>query len=52
MIFLEPNCAKLKKKKTQSVAFLHCANRARTHAYDLLGLYRKDEHSTLVSDLV
>ena len=32
--------------------FLHYANRARTHAYDLLGLYRKDKHSTLVSDLV
>ena len=26
--------------------------KTRTHAYDLLGLYRKDKHSTLVSDLV
>ena len=52
MIFLEPNCAQFKKKNAVTVEFLHCANHARTHAYDLLGLYHKDKHSTVVSDLV
>ena len=29
-----------------------CANDARMHAYDLLGLYHKEKRSTLVRDLV
>jgi len=30
----------------------HCANDARTHAYDLFGFYHKEKRSTLVCDLV
>jgi len=52
MIFLEPIARSNSKRYEVTVTFLYHANDARTHAYDMLGIYHKNNHSVLVCDLV